>query len=333
MILYKEAKRLLSKYVGSGGKCPTNDEVDLFVKQVLQYIMIRGSHGSTRKFCFCAENGCFALPYELETPLKVKVGDTIGNVWNKWFEYQSGNDLEDCSDCSKHLFEEPLTSPTAYQIPAGGAYIGVLGTCEEADTAHVVVKGVDTGGRTVFLSNDGTQTVGEHLDIKKGKMVQGIVQFAKITEVYKEVTKGYVELYWIRNNGLERGFLSSYEPYEQSPAYRFVRIKGITCPSKAKVSLLGRIRLKHYYADNDLIPFDNYQTLTLAAQALNSQFNKDIQSAQATDLWLKDIIKDESEYKKVNVGQSVEIFHPLSMGGAIRPIQGPRVGRLIRRRV
>ena len=89
--------------------------------------------------------------------------------------------------------------------------------------------------------------------------------------------------------------------------------------------------MKHYYADNDLIPFDNYQTLTLAAQAINSQFTKDIQSAQATDNWLKDMIKDESEYKKVNVGQSVEIFHPLSPGGAIKPVVGFGAGRYRRR--
>lgn len=322
MILYREAKKLLSKYVGSGGKCPNDEEVDLFIKQVLQYMLIRGNHGSTRKFCFHAENGCFALPYEVETPLKVKVDGAVGSVWNKWFEYQSGNDLDDCYPAGTHLYEEPQTLPTAYQLPEGGAQVGVMGTCTEGPNAHVIIKGLDNSGRTIYVAHDGGQTVGERLNIKKHVIVQTQAVFSKITEVYKEKTNGYVELFWVRNNGEEKGFLSSYDPYEQSPSYRFVRIKGIPCPQKSKVSLLARIRLKQHYADEDVIPFDNYQTLVLAAQTINSQFTKDIQSAQATDTWLKDVIKDEAEYKKVNVGQTIEMFHPLSPGGAIRPIIG-----------
>lgn len=318
-MLVKEAKSIIARYVDTGGKCRDDDKVNLFLKQVLQYLMFKGQYGSVRKFCFHAHNGCFAMPYELETPLKVKIGGCVGSVWSKWFEYQSGNDLDDCVDASRALSEEPQTYPTLYPVPVGGAQIGCLGICSEDDDAHIIVKGVDSTGRVIHTTHRGAPIVGEYLSIRKGRIMQTQAEFAQITEIYKTPTKGYVELYWLRNEGTLKGFLAAYEPRTETPNYRWFRVQG-ACQPVTEISVIGRIRLKDYYADDDQIPFDNYQALTLAAQAINSQYNRDVAVAQQTDNWLKDVIKDEAEYKKVNNGEALEMFRPLTAGGVIKPL-------------
>lgn len=113
MIKYGTAKEILSKYLGIGGRCPTAEGVDLFVKQVLQYLIYNGVYGNERKFIFHAERGCFTLPRELEVPLKIRIDGAIGSVWNRWFEYHSGNDFID-SEClaNDSILEEPNQYPS-----------------------------------------------------------------------------------------------------------------------------------------------------------------------------------------------------------------------------
>ena len=86
-----------------------------------------------------------------------------------------------------------------------------------------------------------------------------------------------------------------------------------------QVAVLGRIRLKPNYADEDLIPFDNLFAITLAGQAINAQNNDNMEVAQAKDTKLETVLSKENEYKRVNNGQPIEVYVPLS-GGVIRNI-------------
>ena len=58
MITYGEAKSFLSRYAGTAGICATASGIDLFVKQVLDYLLVSGQHGNLRTFCFTAVDGC-----------------------------------------------------------------------------------------------------------------------------------------------------------------------------------------------------------------------------------------------------------------------------------
>lgn len=82
-LTYLDAKKVLARWAGRGGLCLDSPELDLFCKQVFQHLLISGSHGNIRKFCFVAVKGCFTAPYELEVPLKVKIEDKVGTVWNR----------------------------------------------------------------------------------------------------------------------------------------------------------------------------------------------------------------------------------------------------------
>ena len=307
-ITYKQAKEAVAKWAGPGGQC-SSSKIDIFVRQVLEHMMYQGAYGSLRKFCFCAVKGCITAPYELEIPLKVKIDDYNGNVWSKWFEWYSSNTLEEgCIDATKALYEEPNYTPIAYDIPSCGAYIGVVGTCAEATDAHVIVKGKDLTGREVFTDHKGEKVAGEYLSIVKGTLRYSTVKFGVITEIYKTPTSGYVQLYAVDPAANAKVFLSDYSPVEETPQYRRFRLSnGFPFNDVSKVSILGRIRLKPAYADNDLIPFDNLYALSLAAQTIYASYNNDIQGAQAKGNFLSSVIENENNYKRVDNGQPIEV--------------------------
>ena len=327
MIRYGEAKKILSKYQGTAGKCADAEDTDLFVKEVLQYLLLHGTYGSLRKFFFQARNGCITLPYELETPLKIKIDGRPGSVWNRWFEYHSGNELDDCCLAQEALYTEANRYPTVYDI-ACESYVGILGNCCEDDDAHVVIKGTDSTGRTIYTMHKGEQIVGEYLSIVQGQITRSTVKFAKITEVYKTPTKGYATLYAIGDDCLSRTFLSDYGPFETSPLYQRAKIISRPCPPCCGVTVLGNIRLKEHYADDDLIPFDNILLLSTAGQTVNSLHNKDVQTGVVQHGLVKGFIETEANFKKVNNGQPIEFFRPLS--GASVKAPGQRKLRRIR---
>lgn len=326
-ITFGQAKEILSQYAGRGGKCPTDEGVALFVRQVLDYMLISGEYGNLRKFTFMAVKGCITTPYELEAPLKVKIDGCVGTAWDKWFEFHPGRwqDVPGCLPADNALFEEAEYYPTVYDVPQCGARIGCIGTVDEHKDAHLIVKGEDPTGRVIYTSHQGEQVVGEYISIKKGNLTYTQATFGKITSIIKTPTIGYVPLYWITPDKNLKGYLADYPPTEEIPQYRRFRLTAPGCSQTSKVTVLGRIRLKPHYADNDVIPFDNLYALNLAGQAINSNYNDNVQVAQAKDANLRDIISRENEHKRVQNGQPVEFFLATS-GGAITNIVTTNAG-------
>lgn len=312
-ILYKEAKEILSRYAGPAGVCATDSQVDLFIRQVLEYLLISGSYGNTRKFCFNAVKGCFTIPYELETPIKVKIDEQVGSVWNRWFEYHDSDILNDCVPAASALFEDPNYYPTVYDMPEGGARVGITATCNEVDTAHVIVQGVDPSGREIFTVHKGEKIHGEYLTIKTCDLRYTQTNFAKVTAVLKTKTNGYTPLYWVNPGSMLKGFLADYSPLEEKPAYRRYKLT-TPCGPSVKVSVLGRIRLREAYTDVDYIPFDNVYNLFLAGQAVNANYNTDVNTAVAKDKMMTDFISREAAHKTPQPGTPLEVFGPLSAG-------------------
>lgn len=318
-ITWKAAKERLSQYAGRGGKCPNAEEVSIFVKEVLQYMLYSGNYGNIRKYCFMAEKGCITLPYELEAPLKVKIGDKVGSVWNRWFDFYSQSDLGECLPAENALYEEPNLFPTVYDVPNGGARVGAIATAGESDDAHIIVQGVDPTGREVFTNHNGKQIAGEYLRLRKGEFRYSTVIFGKITGILKTKTQGYVQLLWVIPEINKQGFLSDYSPLDEIPAYRRFRLTSPKCHENVQVSVIGRIRLKENYADEDLLPFDNLYALSLAGQTVQANYNDDVQGSAAKDQALQNVINKENEYRRSQPGQPCEVFFPLS-AGAIKGI-------------
>lgn len=317
-ITYGEARLTLARYAGRSGKCADTKETELFVKKVLQHMLFKGTFGNIRKYCFFSIKGCITIPYELEVPLKVRIDDKVGTVWDKWMEYYNIGEMEGCVPASDALYEEPNLFPTVYDPPPG-MRIGCMATAEESPDAYVIVQGKDTTGREIFTDHQGTKIAGEYLRIVKGQLRYSQVSFGSITHVEKSRTNGYVQLLWVNSDASAKGFLADYSPGEEKPSYRRFRLTSPKCGPSVKVSILGRIRLKDSYADNDIIPFDNLYALELAGQSINANFNDNPDMAKAKDAFLQDSITNEGEYKRVQNGQPVDIMF-LTSAGAVRNI-------------
>ena len=319
-ITYLKAKKLLSKYYAAGGRCFTAEGVDDFVREVLQYLLYQGTTGNLRQFIFYAKRGCITLPYELETPLKVRIENVVGNVFTSFFSYHTNMRMDDCVDAGQALYDDPNLYPTVYDVPECGGYPGILASCSEASNASVIIKGEDLTGREIFSTWRGEQITGVKLTPTKGKVVSTGIKFGKITEVIKDQLNGYLQLYSLDDND-KASFLADYSPVETTPQYRRMRLRTKPCPEQARVSILGRIRLKPFYADEDLIPFDNFYALSVAGQAINSNYNGDPQTASAKGTILEGLIEKEGQYKKPTNGQPLEIS-PLTAGAHIRNVVG-----------
>lgn len=324
-MLWREAKEIVAKYADRGALCFDNPKVDVFLRQVLQYMLISGAHGNIRRFDFCSVNGCITLPYELEVPLKLRIDGIVGNVWDRWYEFYNTNNLSDdqCVPCNTALNEDPNLYPIVYDLPQGGVRIATLGTCNEEEDAHIIVTGQDVSGREIFSTHKGKQISGEYISIRKGDLIQTVNYFAKVNTVLKTKTNGYTSLYWTNPTANTKGFLAEYAPSEEKPAYHRCKLT-MRCPHIARVSIIGRIRLRSFYADTDYIPFDNIYLLDLAAQTVNANFNDNVQLSQAKGKMMEDVLNKENEFKRVNNGQPIEIAFPQSGGSIVNIIGGGR---------
>lgn len=311
MLLYKDAKSLLAQYGNRGGRCNPYDGLDLFIREVFEYLLYSSGAGQDiKKFTFKSQNGIITIPYEIDAIQKVRIDNHVGMVADKWFEFHSSSAWAgDCLPASDALFEETGSFPTVYDVPSCGAAIGTMGVCDEAEDAHIIVQGKDITGREIFTVHKGEKIAGEYLSIRKGVKVFSQVTFAQITNISKTITNGYVQLLTNRGN-----FLSDYSPLEQVPGYRRYKLTSDNCNGCKKVDVLARIRLKEAYSDNDRIPFETLFTLRLAAQRINAEVNNDLQQAAAKDAAMTSMIEREQAHRRVQNGQVIEFFYGTSAG-------------------
>jgi len=324
-ITFGDAKILLAEFAARGGLCPDDPRVDLFVKSILQTLLFKGPNDCIRTFCFQARRGMITLPYELETPIKVLINNESGGTWSKWFSYyDTGHQDDRCILAGNALREDPNPYPTIYDLPAGGSRVAVMGVCDEAEDAHLIVRGKDPTGREIVTFQDGEQVVGEYLSIKKGQLRYTTVNFATITEVVKTKTAGYVQLYGYNPDTYLRYFLADYSPLEEIPRYRRFQLT-VECRENAEVKVIGRIRLKENYGDSEVLPIGNIYALKTAAQGMNLNDNNDIQGAIVKDQFAEKLLMQENQYKKVGSGQTIDVARVTS-GGTIKNIMSPRSG-------
>jgi hypothetical protein len=121
-----------------------------------------------------------------------------------------------------------------------------------------------------------------------------------------------------------KGFLADYSPMDETPLYRKAKLNFTDCKGVQEVSIIGRIRLKNYYADNDTVPFDNPYALQLAAKAIQSDYNDQIDAAVARNNILDTIVEQEQNYKRPNTGNPLDIMVGKSGGAISRTIRRGR---------
>ena len=294
-------KESYCKYAGKSGRCKDTDEVDLFLKEVIQQLLFRGAAGNLRKWEFCTQNGCFTAPPDLELPVKIRLDGKTGRasqVYDKWYEFYDQSTLADCVPCEDGIVEEINTFYTAFDPPCGGARILAVPRCKEDEDAHFVIQGLDREGKEVFISHQGDHIKGERLTINKEKRRYTKVAFTKITGITKTKTKNYVQLHWYCPDTGSSGLLGEYKPSDTNPSFRRFRVLGADGDCPFKITLLGRIRFCENYDDNDIIPISNLRALKLMAQQIQAEDNDSIQTASYKNQRIEQTLQNENQYKR-----------------------------------
>lgn len=313
-ITFGKAKEILQPYCGQSGKSFDSKDLNTFVLKVLQYLLITGSPGGEKLFEINTGRGYFTAPYELDTPLKLMVNGRVGGALDKWFAFRSKpNNCDNYFDLQTGdlILEDPREYFTVYDGPTE-FQIGVKGTQSECD-AYAIPSGFDLSGREIFTQHKGAHIAGELLEIKKNEIRWSNVFFNKITGFVKTPTNGYVTCYWRDRYGLQ-GFLSDYSPADEAPTYRRFDLRIPNCPEFAKISIIGRTRLKDNYADNDRIPFDTAYSVEIAGQQVKAQGTDQLESAKDKDTFLQSLVERENTHKAMNNGKAIEVFYPTSPG-------------------
>lgn len=329
---FGEVRELVAPYAGRTGVCADDPQSAIFAKRVLKYLLYSGDNSAIRKICILVCKGCFALPAEVEVPLQVRIDHRVGNIWSKWLTYHASGDRLDgkgtCYPAGDVLMEDGSMSPLAYPLPNGGSRIGVMGTCDEAEEAAVLIQGKDPTGRTIYTDSPEGQVPGERLRIRKGEIVYGQVIFGEVTAIKKPQTNGYVQCWAVNPECDSRQFLADWGPLELTPLYKIFRVNSICDTSSiSHMSMLCRVRLKERYHDNEVLFFDNDIALLFAAQRLQAETNNDLPTAGFKKSAVDDMLNAESGYKSIK-GQPIGVFQPLS-GGAVKNIvaRGCGIGR------
>jgi hypothetical protein len=332
-LTFGQIRELVAPYVGRSGTCADAPEAATFARSVLKYLLYSGDQAAIRKICIIACKGCIVLPQEVETPLQVRIDHRVGQIWSKWLSYHaSGGQLDGrgrCYPAGEILIEDGSYSPLAYSLPPGGSRIGVMGTCDEAQDAAVIIQGKDPTGRVVYTESPEGQVPGERLSIVKNEIRYGQVVFGEVTAVKKPITNGYVQCFAVNPPCEDKQFLVDWAPPEELPLYRVFKLISCDCPPLAHVSLLCRVRLKDNYHDKEVLFFDNEIAITFAAQRLQAETTNDLNVAGFKKQAVDNILDQEAGYKKIS-GQPLNVFQPLS-GGAIKGIVGNFRGAFNRR--
>lgn len=331
-LTFGKAKELCQAYCGTSGKSFDSKELHDFTIKTLQYLLITGSPGGEKLFDINTGRGFFTAPYELETPLKLLVNGRVGNAVNKWFEFRSKpSNCDRFLECADLIIENTDTYYTAYDGPKE-FQIGIKATQSGECDKIFIPSGQDASGREIFTQHKGAGISGELLEVPENSATikWTNVFFSKITGITKSPTSGYLSCYWRDREGTI-GYLSDYAPVEEVPSYRRFQLNIPNCPEYAKISIIGRTRLKETYANNDRVPFDTLYNIEVAAQQIQSQLSKQTDLAVQQHKFLGTLVDLENTHKKLNNGLPLEHFFYTS-GGTIQGIVRKFASSYLRRR-
>ena len=321
LISWKEAKQALAKYAGKAGKCVNDEDVGLFVKEVVQELLNRGANGSLRRWEFKSQNGTFTAPPDLLLPLKIKIddcnGSLQGNVYDKFYEFYDSSTLSDCQPFERGAVQDLNTYFTQYDIP-GSKRILARCQCKEDLDAHMQILGLDDCGKEIFMPHKGLKDKGEYLSLNKNEPKYTAQSFSKITGIEKSVTKGYITLYWYNPTTGQQGLLAQFRPTDTRPSFTRYRLLLGDCKRCYKVTILGRVQFLDNYSDNDIIPITNLRALKLMAQSIQSQDNDDIQVAAAKEQFTANTINNENQNNRTPQAP-VDFFYETS-GASMKPL-------------
>ena len=247
--------------------------------------------GTYGKYRICISGtSCLTLPREIETVEAWALDCDPHTVRGEWYEFLELGPglLGDKNRAGWQLIDDGEV--VSFDQPAGtGQKLAVFCDVTEANGASILVKyyredtrekqrttvsGMNIEGEIITFAAAGNYVLSTETVMPGG--LYGII---------KPVTKGVVRLFAYDTVAMTYKPLAVYEPDEQIPVYRQVRIPGLaqlnpTGTAKPhSVTVLAKFRFIPARVDNDFLPIPNLEAIRLGAQAILREESNDIQGA------------------------------------------------------
>lgn len=298
---FSELKEQVGSVVGS---CSDEKKSELAIS-VLRYLHNEGAFGLYRKWKLFATECSVTLPPDLDMPKKVSINGNPRPVQDFWHEFNDVNSYDAaeyhnddyfCTSEGGGIRVEADFFATSCDLPCEGGYVYMAPIQTpnaplyvEKDDLEAIIHGTEVSTqRDVVLAHDNTLSRGERLNISAEKPLFSTIQYGKITNLIKPQTLNRYGLFWKSHKSdpaATGGLLAELGPFETKARFRRAYIPGLSsyyqdyyksdshCQCGVYLTILGTIRIKDHYDDNELLPFCEGVDFKLAAKALHGVLN------------------------------------------------------------
>lgn len=210
---------------------------------------------------------------------------------------------------------EPSTFATSRDIPRCGGFVYTapivipgIPLYKEEDDLEIVIHGREFNTNTeVTLAHNNVLSRGEVLPLNIDKPLFSNVKYKDITNITKPRTKNRWGLFWSETLDPESqgGLLAELDQFETRASFRRAYVSQLKQvyrdfyekedydPCGVCLVVLGTIRIKEYYDDNEIIPFCDTLDFDLAARALHKLVNASNSDELNVALRQKDEIEED----------------------------------------
>lgn len=295
-LLVKNVLQSIAPYVGASGTC-ADDTVKIteYIDYISQMLWVRGDWKGTVEFgCIRAENGCFALPWNL---------DEVRNAWycNQPMlvrdEYYQGfpevgmqNRCGGC--CYPQIIQTGRSLPYQHKPPKGWR-LAVVGSTQETEALTFYVT--DHAGQRQ------QESVIPSLDVQRLSTTLG-----NVITVEKPRTKGFVRVMAWHPDHPDMEFVARYDAHQENPEFTEYKITGQVDPC---VEIILRCKKKYVPIRelSDPIWINSDVALEFGAMAYNAKLQRNIPE------YVANLNMAEEHLEEVLENQKPKAWSPLNV--------------------
>lgn len=322
-ITLAKALQAFSRELGCGSSNDREALIDKIIESI-EFLLFNGGGDILREWRVLVSNRRFTLPTDLDTPVKYKFGEAansgFGTFHSSFLSYSS-NGVRNCCDYYDWDGKFAISAnkvATQFNPPLCGARLIATTTDYEDVGKKIMVAGKRKGMQVAPLHN-GYKTSGELLTIQHiddDHKMYSAWAVDEVTSVVKDETCSYVMLSGIDSS--ENFYhLSHYHPDETVPQYTEAQV--FSCPScyancDYYIHILGRVNPSiRYVRDEDILPIDSLQMLSLLAKRVRYDESGDFNEVGILEQRIKAAIKQTVAYQQASARQ---VSFNLRSGGA-----------------
>lgn len=244
----------------------------------------------------CVCNGCVTLPRDVGTVLGINTRGQPTLLQDQWFQYHiNGPGSQDCVPCGPNSYE--MGQVCTFRDPSEPAYLVAEVTSAADNNKKLRVYAYDKHRNKIFTAGpDGT--------LQEGFLVPLIFGFAQrnpnvpalssIYRISKEDTKDFVRLIAVNeSDGVSQTLIGYYEPDENEPLYRRIKVQ-----NKTSVRIKYKKKSLRITSQHQFINCDNYEALRLACRAVKFRSDDKITEARGFEEEASRILAEETEAER-----------------------------------